>query len=305
MHKIDLRSIDLNLLLVFEALMQQRSVSKAAAHLHRTQSAISHALERLRQQLGDPLLVRQGMDMVPSPFAMHLHEQLHPLLRQLAQALEPPMPFDPSTSDRTLRLAMHDFLAGLFPLLVHRVSKQAPQIRLSWKLVTARVFQELIDAEIDLFIGPEPMPTPAGIDGRHVGSLAWGCYAHQDHPAVPVWSAGEWAQWPHVQVGTGDPFRNPVSQAAAAQGLERRVAVHVPLFSSVAQVLSQTDALATLPRAVMQGQLDRYGLLELPLPFAVEPIAHAIYSASRLRKDPAMAWFHDKVLGVLTEFVDG
>ena len=84
MHKIDLRSIDLNLLLVFEALMQQRSVSKAAAHLHRTQSAISHALERLRQQLGDPLLVRQGMDMVPSPFALHLYEQLHPLLRQLA-----------------------------------------------------------------------------------------------------------------------------------------------------------------------------------------------------------------------------
>lgn len=304
MHEIDLRSIDLNLLLVFDTLMQQRSVSKAAAHLHRTQSAISHALERLRQQLDDPLLVRQGMDMAPSPFAVRLHEQLHPLLRQVAQSLEPPRPFAPATSDRTLRLAMHDFLAGLFPELVVLTRLQAPSVRLSWKLVSTRVFEELIDAEVDLFIGPEPMSTLAGIDCCPVGSLVWACYARQNHPAVPLWGPQQWAHWPHVQVGTGDPFRNPVTLAANAHGIERNVAITVPLFSSVASVLSRTDAIATLPRAVMQEQIEQYGLAELPLPFHVDPIAHAIYRASRLRNDPVIRWFQERVTEALKPFVD-
>jgi LysR family transcriptional activator of mexEF-oprN operon len=304
MYEIDLRRIDLNLLLVFDTLMQQRSVSKAAAHLHRTQSAISHALERLRQQLNDPLLVRQGMDMVPSPFALRLHEQLHPLLRQVAQSLEPPRPFDHTTSDRTLRLAMHDFLADLFPELLVLTRLQAPLVRLSWKLVSTRVFEELIDAEIDLFIGPAPMPFPAGIDCRPVGSLAWACYARKNHPAVPLWGPQQWAHWPHVQVGTGDPFRNPVTLAANAHGMQRNVAIKVPLFSSVAPVLSRTDALATLPRVVMQGQVEQYGLVELPLPFDVDPIAHAVYSASRLRNDPVVRWFHECVNKALRPFVD-
>ena len=304
MHEIDLKSIDLNLLLVFDTLMQQRSVSKAAAHLHRTQSTISHALERLRRQLDDPLLVRQGMGMVPSPFAVRLHEQLHPLLRQIAQSLEPPRPFDPTTSDRTLRLAMHDFLAGLFPELVVLTRLQAPSVRLSWKLVSPRGFEELIDAEIDLFVGPEPMPTPAGIDCYPVGTLAWACYARKNHPAVPSWGPQQWAHWPHIQVGTGDPFRNPVTLAANAHGMERNVAITVPLFSSVAPVLSRTDALATLPRAVMQAQIEQYGLTELPLPFHVDPIAHAIYSASRLRNDPVLRWFQERVTEALKPFVD-
>ena len=304
MHEIDLRSIDLNLLLVFDTLMQRRSVSQTAAHLHRTQSAISHALERLRQQLDDPLLVRQGMDMVPSPYALRLHEQLHPLLHQVAQSLEPPRPFNPTTSDCTLRLAMHDFLAGLFPELVVLTRLQAPSVRLNWKLVSTRVFEELIDAEIDLFIGPEPMPTPAGIDCCPVGSLAWACYARQNHPAVRLWGPQQWAQWPHVQVGTGDPFRNPVSLAANAHGMQRNVVITVPLFSSVAPVLSRTDAMATLPRAVMQEKIEQYGLVELPLPFHVDPIAHAIYSASRLRNDPVIRWFQERVTEALKPFVD-
>lgn len=303
MNKINLSKIDLNLLAVFDVLMQVRSVTKAATTLHRTQSAISHALERLRQQLGDPLLIRHGMEMVPSPFAEHLYEQLRPLWRQLAQALEPPAPFEPALSERKFSLAMRDFLAGLFPDLVHLTRSQAPRLQLEWVLVPKDVFGELIEGQIDVFLGPSPMEVPSGIDVSPVGGLAWACYARAGHPAAMSWDADQWARWPHVQVGTGDPIRNPVSQAAAQQGVNRRIEVSVPIFSAVAPVLANSDHLATLPRAVMRDQISQWGLVELPTPFAVQAIGHALYTASRMRGDPATQWFKHQVEAALGPFI--
>lgn len=303
MHEIDLRKIDLNLLVVFEALMQERSVTKVAQQLSRTQSAISHALERLRQQLGDPLLVRQGGEMVPSPFAEHLMGQVHPLLRQMAQALTAPEVFDPATSTRTFRIAMRDFLAGLFPDLVHLVQTQAPLVKLEWVQAQNDAFASLTDGSLDALLGPTPMPTPAGIERVPVGGLGWACFMHEHHPARAGWGPAAWAQWPHVQVGVSDPVRNPVTQAASAVGLERNVAVSVPLFSAVPAVLANSNLLATLPQAVMRDQLQFWRLVELPAPFAIDPIEHALYSARRLTGDTGQVWFKERVHEALRPFL--
>lgn len=109
MNEIDLRRLDLNLLVVFEVLMAERSVTRAAARLGRTQSALSHALARLREQVGDPLLVKVGGRMSPSPFAEKLVEDVRPILRSIQRALVPPQAFDPATSTRTFRVAIPDF----------------------------------------------------------------------------------------------------------------------------------------------------------------------------------------------------
>lgn len=255
MHEIDLRKIDLNLLVVFDTLMRQRSVSKAAVALNRTQSAVSHALERLRQQLQDPLLVRQGGQMVPSPKALQLRAQLHPLLRQMAQILAPQLAFEPTTTTRRFRLAMRDFLGGLFADLLYQLHQQAPQAQLDWLAVPGQVFDALAAGELDLFIGPASMPVTAGIDSEPIGALHWACYARSGHPAIAQWNAQAWGRWPHVQVGVTDTVRNPVSQAAQQAGVTRQVAVSVPQFSAVAPVLANSDLLATLPRAVIRDQL--------------------------------------------------
>jgi len=279
MQEIDLQRIDLNLLVMFDALMREKSVSRAAQRLNRSQSATSHALERLRQQLRDPLLIRQGGEMVPSPFAVQLYVEVQPMLRRLARALAPVEPFDPATSKRVFRLAMRDFLSGLFPDLLHLVNGSAPHTRLEWLSVEEGIWGALGNGDVDAFIGPGPMKTPSGISAQPIGALSWACFVRVGHPGCAAWSSAEWARWPHVQVGVGDPVRNPVAEAAAQVGVTRRVQAVVPVFSAVASVLANSDMVATLPRAVMRTQLAPWGLVQLPTPFAIEPIPHMVYTA--------------------------
>lgn len=304
MNKIDLSKIDLNLLPVFEVLMRERSVSRAAQALHRTQSALSHALERLRQQLGDPLLVRQGSAMVPSPYAEQLRLQLQPVLAQMAQALTPPETFDPSTATRTFRLAMRDFLAGLFPDVLYLVQTRAPKVKLEWVQADARASMALIEGSIDVLLAPSPVQLEPGIDAQPVGALHWACFARTGHPALENWGPHAWSAWPHVQVGVDDPQRLPVGAAAQRAGLSRDVSISVPLFSAVAPVLANSDLLATLPEAVMRGQTSAWGLVQCPVPFPIEPIEHALYSARRLRADPAQQWFKEQLCEALSAFFE-
>ena len=132
MHGIDLRRVDLNLLVVFDDLMHTRSVTETARRLHKTQPAISHALQRLRQQLDDPLLVKQGRDMVPSPHAQVLIESVRPLLAGIGLALAPPPPFVPATTTRRFRIAAPDFALSLLPMLIARLREEAPLVTLDW-----------------------------------------------------------------------------------------------------------------------------------------------------------------------------
>src|ERR1700754_3479358 len=118
MHQIDLRQIDLNLLVVFDVLMTERNVTRAATRLLRSQSAISHSLARLRAQVGDPLLVKMGGSMTPSPFAERLFDEVRPILRSIQRVLAPPEPFDPASSQRAFRIAGSDLAAPLIPRLM-------------------------------------------------------------------------------------------------------------------------------------------------------------------------------------------
>lgn len=305
MNEIDLKKLDLNLLVVFDTLMGTRSVSKAAQQLNRTQSAISHALERLRQQLGEPLLVRQGSDMVPSPFALHVHGQLQPLLKQLVQSLAPPEDFVPSSTQRRFTVAMRDFLAGLFPDLLHQVQARAPLAQLEWLLVPDDVFAALLAGELDMFIGPTPLDNrPSAIAMQVSGGLQWACFARSAHPALAQWDKDAWSRWPHLMVGVGDATRSAVAIAAREAGCTRYVQTRVPLFSAVAPALANSDLIATLPRAVMRGSLTQWGLVELPTPFPIEPIGHALYWAKRLEGDAGLAWFRAQVQEALEPFVD-
>src|SRR5947209_10288179 len=109
MNEYDLLRFDLNLLAVFEVLMRERSVTRAAERLGRTQSAVSHSLSRLRDQLGDPLLIKGGRRMEPTAFALEFIEQVRPLLRGVERVLSPRHKFEPARSRRVFRLAAPDF----------------------------------------------------------------------------------------------------------------------------------------------------------------------------------------------------
>jgi LysR family transcriptional regulator, mexEF-oprN operon transcriptional activator len=132
MNEIDLRRFDLNLLVVFDVLMTERSVTRAADRLGRTQSAVSHSLSRLREQFGDPLLLKSGVRMQPTPLALELIEQARPMLGGLQRVLSPQQVFDPGKSNRVFRLAVPDFALTLFADLLTRLHAEAPDVAIEW-----------------------------------------------------------------------------------------------------------------------------------------------------------------------------
>src|SRR5258708_7511432 len=154
MNEIDLRRFDLNLLVVFEVLMLERSVTRTAARLGRTQSAVSHSLARLREQLGDPLLVKGGRRMEPTAFAFEFIEQARPILRSLQRALSPRRTFEPGSSRRVFRLAAPDFMLSLFTELLRDVRADAPGVSIEWTGPRETMLLEVADGQVDVAIAP-------------------------------------------------------------------------------------------------------------------------------------------------------
>src|SRR5947199_5959565 len=132
MSDIDLRRFDLNLLVVFDVLMTERSVTRAAERLGRTQSAVSHSLSKLRDQFGDPLLLKSGVRMQPTALALELIEQARPMLGGIQRVLTPQHVFDAETSSRVFRLAAPDFFLTLFANLLTKLRPDAPGVSVEW-----------------------------------------------------------------------------------------------------------------------------------------------------------------------------
>jgi DNA-binding transcriptional LysR family regulator len=290
MHQIDLRAFDLNLLVVFEILMIERSVTAAAERLGRTQSAVSHSLSRLRGQLGDPLLIKAGLRMQPTAFALELMEQARPMLRGIERVLSPRHVFDPVTSQRVFRIAAPDFTLSLFASLVARLRSEASGVSVEWTAPREPTLLDVAEGQVDVAIVPAELRMPEGIDSEAIGALKWRCFCRQRHPALSRWGRKSWAQWPHLAVRVGDSLTSPVNLAAAAAGVERRIAGWVPHFSAIAPVLAGSDLLATLPAIAMAETLHPYRLESREVPFAIAPLPHAMIWSARRSRDPEMIW---------------
>jgi DNA-binding transcriptional LysR family regulator len=294
MNQIDLRRFDLNLLVVLDVLMAERGVSRAAARLGRTQSAVSHSLARLREQLGDPLLLKGGRRMEPTAFALELMEQMRPLLNGLQRVLAPRRRFDPATSQRVFRLSAPDFAQAMFIELLTAARRRAPGVSIEWTGARETTLLELAEGQLDLAIAPAGLRLPQGLAAESIGALQWRCFGRRGHPAFKRWSRRAWTEWPHVVVRVGDQLESPVNIAAGAAGLQRTIAGWLPNFSAVAPVLAASDLLATLPAPAMAGTLDQlrgaHRLESRRVPFAIAPLPHVLLWSSVRAQDPEVAW---------------
>jgi LysR family transcriptional regulator, mexEF-oprN operon transcriptional activator len=286
---------DLNLLVVFEVLMGECSVTRAAERLGRTQSAVSHSLSRLREQLGDPLLVKGARGMQPTPFALEFMEQARPILRGIRRALSPRHAFDPATSRRLFRFAAPDFARTLFTSLLARVRAEAPGVSIEWTGSRDPMLLEVAEGQIDVAIAPADLRLPEGVTGERIGALKWGCFARRGHPAFRKWGPKAWSRWPHVAVRVGDSLTSPVNTAAAAAGLDRTITGWVPHFSAIAPVLGDSDLLATLPSVAMFDTLRQYNLATRDVPFSIDPLPHAMLWSAGRGNDPEIAWLRDRI----------
>lgn len=297
MNEIKLDRIDLNLLVTFDELMTERNLTRVADKLNKTPSAISHALNRLREQLGDPLLVRVGDRMEPSPFALGLIEDVRPILREIKRVVAPRPPFDPSSSTQSFCLAMPDF-PGLVSAVIARAQVQAPGVRFDWVPLTKETVRATNAGDIDfaMVFGGETLPD--GIEALEAPRETRATFLRRDHPALPNWGPQEAMKWPHIQVITGNASRSPMEAAHQSGATTRVIGARIPNFSGVASLLARTNMIATLNKLAVHGDVDTFGLRAVPPPVPQPPMQVRFIWSFRLTNDPAQAWIRQLAIDI-------
>lgn len=294
MNEIDLRRFDLNLLVVFDVLMIERSVTRAAERLGRTQSAVSHSLSRLREQFGDPLLIKGGMRMQPTAFARPDRTGALDAWRDPARTVAGAC-LRPRDVASGLSAGGARFLVDAVRRPVVQLRAEAPFVSVEWIAPREPTLLDVAEGLIDVAIVPAELRWPQGVVGEAVGALGWRCFGRRGHAAFSDWGRESWARWPHLVVRVGDSLTSPVNVAAAAAGLERTIAGWVPNFSAIAPILAGSEMLATLPTLAMTETLHAYRLDRREVPFPIAPLPHAMVWCNGRSRDPGLIWLRDRM----------
>ncbi len=281
---------DLNLLVTLDVLLAEGSVARAARRLRLSPSAMSRALARLRAATGDPLLVRAGRDLVPTPRALELRERVHQLVEDGAAVLRPTETLNPQHLTRTFTLRTSEgFVENVGPELIAAVGAVAPGVRLFFLPKPDKDSAPLRDGAVDLetgvvtpAMGPE-LRAQALFRDRFVAVLRPG-HPLADAPLTP----DHYAQGRHVCVTRAVPGKGPVDGALRALGLERRIVASVGGFAAALAIARRSDLIATVPER--HTGLLRDGLRSLPLPFAAPEVTISLLWHPRLDADPAHRW---------------
>lgn len=291
MHQIDLTQIDLNLLAILEILLAERSVTATAKRIGRTQSAVSHALARMRETFGDPLLVRVGGQLRTTARADQIREELTRTLGILRRLLDGVHSFDPSGIERSFTICAPDYGSTLVPLLIDRMTARAPRARIELYSPERTLFRDLQDGRFDIAMAPLPKEPLDGIQSLTLPFYKWAVFARRGHPAATHFATEDWMKWPHVQIRIGGGNESMVDAAATARGLNRRIGAIVSHFSMAAPILASTNFLFTAPLEVMVQSLQPYDLIALESPVEIAPISLHLHWAARQSADPEHMFF--------------
>lgn len=293
---------DLNLLVTLDVLLAEGSVAGAAKRLRLSPSAMSRALARLRETTGDPLLVRAGRGLVPTPRAIELRERIGPLVQEAEAVLRPAAALDLKRLVRSFTLRNRDgFVENVGPALIARVAREAPGVRLRFVPKPDKDSAPLRDGSVDLetgvvggAMGPE-LRVQALFRDRFVGVVRRG------HPlaralAKTKVTPARYAAGRHVLVARRDFAGGPLEDALEALALNREIATVVGTFSEALALARETDLIATVPER-STGRL-RDGMVSFPLPLRLPEITISLLWHPRMDADPAHRWLRGCVRDV-------
>ncbi|HET9953786.1 MAG TPA: LysR family transcriptional regulator [Polyangiaceae bacterium] len=298
LHDRALSSIDLNLLVVLRALLSERHVTRAAARVGLSQSATSHALSRLRELYGDPLLVRSGRALALTPRAARLLPALERGLDELRGTVIGDSEFVPSSARRTFAIGMSDYLQVLVmgPLL-RQLAAQAPGVDLS-VVVFSNVRERIESESIDLALSI-PGAETQGLREERLFEEDFTCIVRRDHPEIRRrLSLEKYLDQRHVVVAPGGTPGSVVDAVLAQRGLERRIALRVTNFLIAPVVVSETDLINTMPSRLARQVAKTYPLRLLPPPLELPRFDYRMYWHPRLDHDPAQRWLRDFIARV-------
>lgn len=257
---MNIGSLDLNLLRVFDAVMTERHVTRAADKLFLSQSAVSHALSRLRHSLKDELFIKMPGGVMPTPRALELSVPVAGALRQLEAALSP-ADFSPASSTRVFRVAAHDYFATIFAQSVaQELMSVAPHVSFRVRPTAGRALDQLDNQEVDFAISafgelPERFEAVSLLKDRYM------CVIAKTHPlAKQRLTAKRYAAARHLLISPKGDERGFVDQMLAAEGLTRHVAMIINQFSPAGKIVTNSDLILTLPERLAREFAVQYKL---------------------------------------------
>lgn len=294
------QAFDLNLMLAFEALYLERSVSRAAARLDIGQPAMSNALARLRTLFVDDLFVREGRTMAPTPRALEVAPLVSSALASIRDAVQGAATFEPATARRTFHVCGGDYaLMALLPGLMDRLRRDAPDVDLRFRFIEkGAVFDALDDGTVDLALGVYPS-TPKRFECLKVFDERFACLIRTDHPVLRRGLTIErYADLAHVLVTERGDQRGAIDDALQALGLKRRIVLTVPSVLVVRRLLVDTDLVATVGERVGASFASDPRLVVCDPPLALPRWTLSLLRVRRRRNDAGLRWLSDLILGV-------
>jgi len=303
---MDIRTVDLNLLVALDALLAERNVTRAAARLNLSQSATSAALARLRALFGDPLLLRTAGGMLPTSKGQELVAPVRLVLTEIGRLVQQPGTFDPARAARTFTIAASDYVEfAILPRLADFLEARAPRARVAVRPMDFGAIGRSLEAgEVDLGILGAAFAPPS-VRSRPLFVERFVCVVRKGHPRVRErLTLDEYCALDHVLVSpSGGAFRAPADEALAAIGRTRHVRISVPHFLLVPEILMRSDMIGVLPERLARSHGDRFHIFDLPFelaPFSVVAVWH-----ERTHRDPALAWLRQSLADLMSEPVAG
>lgn len=285
---------DLNLFRILLAVADTGSTIEAGVQLNLSQSAVSHALRRLRDMLGDPVFVKNGRHLVMTAHTRSILPRVRSALDDLSSATLRSTPFDPARSAMTFQCGLRDALEHLImPTLMQRARQQHWQVRFRSQRVSGEDIEALIlTGALDIAVSLE-YPAGEQIASRELLREELSVMVGPSHPAHAsgVLSLQEYVDSAHVLVTLNDRERGLVDQDLVGFGAkQRQIALHCEHYHAAAQVVAETDLLLTMPRTYARSLAQLNGNRLLPVPFACRTIAVRLYWRKSLSAEPYMVW---------------
>lgn len=296
----NIRRLDLNLLVVFDAIMRRRNVSRAAADLGLTQSTISNSLKRLRDSLGDPLFVRESHGVAPTPFAERLMPYVRSSLDELNRGLMQTRAFEPATVQRTFNIIMTDIAeAVILPRVLDMCRGSAPGVSIrALNLSIDDTPDALKSGEADIAIGF--LPEFSGqFYQRFLFDTDYACIAAADNPiSKGRFTLKKYLSARHVIPELQGTGHSVVQQTLERQGIELKVGARVPHFLSIPFVVAASDLIATIPKAFGTTLGAGPSVKVLPHPLDLPKVEIKLLWHERFHAEPANRWLREQLVAV-------
>jgi DNA-binding transcriptional LysR family regulator len=306
MSEIDfqkLRRLDFALLLVFREVFRSGSSTMAANRLGLSQPAISHALNRLRDLIGDPLFLRRANGFRPTPAATDLAPRIEALIASAGEMLGAAPPFDAATSERLFRVAANDFAGSLLTApLIADIAARAPRARLSFRFSIGPVaFKALRENELDVGMGLFN-ELPDDIVGQPLFEETYCVVARIGHPALRAGlDLATFLELGHLLVSFVGDLTGSIDATLKRQGLSRRIVAGSPMFLNAFAAVACSDLIATVPRRLAQRFAPGFGLQIFPPPLRIEPFTVELIRSRLSLGDPAVDWIAERIAVALQQ----